>query len=63
MFLVLGKFDIRAVACAFRLAIFAFKATFNRSSRDLVTLLFGVLFLSIPSSYIMIKEWSSLDLL
>ena len=53
MFLVLGKFNVRAVACAFRLAIFDFKAIFNRSSRVFITFFLGIVFLSIASSYIM----------
>ena len=53
MFLVLGKFDVRAVACAFRLAIFDFKAIFKRSSRVFITFFLGIVFLSIASSYIM----------
>ena len=53
MFLVLAKFDVRAAACAFRFAIFDFKAIFSRSSRVLLTFLLGVVFLSIASSYIM----------
>ena len=54
MFLALGKFDVRAVACAFRLAIFDFKAIFNRSLRVFITFFLGIVFLSIASSYIMI---------
>ena len=54
MFLVLDEFDVRALACAFRFAIFDFKAIFSRSSRVLLTFLLGVVFLSIASSYIMI---------
>ena len=53
MFLLLAKFDVRAVACAFRFAIFDFKAIFNRSSRVFITFFLGIVFLSIASSYIM----------
>ena len=53
MFLVLAKFDVRAAACAFRFAIFDFKAIFNRSSRVFITFFLGIVFLSIASSYIM----------
>ena len=53
MFLVLDEFDVRALACAFRFAIFDFKAIFNRSSRVFITFFLGIVFLSIASSYIM----------
>ena len=44
---MIGKFNFLALACDFRLAIFFFKAIFNRSSRDFISPFFGILFLYI----------------